>query len=112
MDEVAHTVVQAYVKKRYEEFQEAGIRIVIISADAAQNLEEFRIKKAMPFLMLSDPECKVIRKYGVYNPSERNGIAVPSVFILDKSGVVRYSKTQNKIFRTRSKSLLKIARKN
>jgi len=99
------------LKKKYGEFQQAGIRIVIISADAAKVLEEFRIKKAMPFLMLSDPECNVIREYGVYNPSERNGIAVPSVFILDKSGVVRYSKTQNKIFRTRSKSLLRIVRK-
>jgi len=99
------------LKKRYEKFRQAGTEIILISADLPQDLEEYRIKKAIPFLMLSDPDCDVIKEYGLYNPSERNGIAVPAVFILDSSGVVRYSKIENIIFRARSKRLLKEVRK-
>jgi len=99
------------LKKRYEQFRQAGTQIILISADLPQDLEEYRLKKTIPFLMLSDPDCDVIKEYGLYNPSERNGIAVPAVFILDNSGVVRYSKIENTIFRARSKRLLKEARK-
>lgn len=83
----------------------------MISADLTHDLEKYRVEKAIPFLLLSDPECEVIKEYGIYNPSERNGVAIPSVFILDRSGVVRYSKIQSKIFRTRSQKFLKEAQK-
>ena len=42
----------------------------------------------MRYLLISDSKKRVIKRYGVLHP--REGIARPSVFIIDKSGVVRY----------------------
>ena len=57
--------------------------------------------------MLSDSECATIREYDVYNPSERGGIAIPAVFIIDESGVIRYSNSERTVLRVRSKKLLR-----
>jgi len=70
-------------------------------------LEEYKSKSSAPFTMLSDTERDVIKQYGVYNPSERDGIAVPAIFIIDSSGVTRYSTIQGKLIRARNKQLLK-----
>ena len=42
------------------------------------------------YQILSDSEKKVIKSYGVLNAKERDGIAHPSVFIVDKEGLIRY----------------------
>jgi peroxiredoxin len=42
------------------------------------------------FQILSDAEKKTITDYGIVNKAEHDGIAHPSVFILDKEGRIRY----------------------
>ncbi|HWP43568.1 MAG TPA: redoxin domain-containing protein, partial [Blastocatellia bacterium] len=42
------------------------------------------------FQILSDSDRKVIKSYGILNPNENNGIAHPSIFIVDKSSIIRY----------------------
>lgn len=42
------------------------------------------------FQILSDSDRKVIQAYGVLNAKERNGIAHPAVFIIDKEGRIRF----------------------
>ena len=42
------------------------------------------------FQLLSDVDHKVIENYGVFNANEHDGIAYPSTFIVDKTGVIRY----------------------
>ncbi len=44
------------------------------------------------FQLLSDPDNAVINRYGVFNPDESRGRAVPhpTVFVIDKDGVVHW----------------------
>ena len=42
------------------------------------------------FQILSDAEKKTITAYGIVNAAEHDGIAHPSIFILDKEGKIRY----------------------
>ena len=42
------------------------------------------------YQILSDSNRKVIQSYGVLNAKEHDGIAHPSVFIVDKEGRIRY----------------------
>ena len=81
--------------------------MVAISTDAVDALEKYRARTGAPFMMLSDVEKKVIRDYDLYNPSERDGIAVPAMVAIDRSGIVRYSNVQRKFVRIRNKKLLK-----
>ncbi len=44
------------------------------------------------FQLLADPDNAVIDRYGVFNPDESRGRAVPhpTVLVIDKQGVVRW----------------------
>jgi peroxiredoxin len=66
---------------------------------------------AVPLIMLSDAERSVIKRYDVYNPSEHGGVAIPAVFIIDKSGAVRFAHVERTIIRVRNKTLLEEAKK-
>ena len=54
-----------------------------VAADAGMVIE---------FQLLADPDNAVIDRYGVFNPDEARGRAVPhpTVLVIDKQGVVRW----------------------
>jgi hypothetical protein len=45
-------------------------------------------KLLLPFPLLSDPRGEVIRRYGPWDEDE--GVAVPSIVVVDRSGEIRY----------------------
>ena len=45
-------------------------------------------KLQLPFPLLSDPEGELARRCGLWNAEE--GVAVPSIVVVDRSGEVRY----------------------
>jgi hypothetical protein len=45
-------------------------------------------KLRLPFPLLSDPEGELARRCGLWNAEE--GVAVPSIVVVDRSGEVRY----------------------
>ena len=70
-----------------------GAQIIGISADSSASHVKFRDKHSLNFPLLSDPENKVTRAYGVYKMKslygrEFMGIERTTV-VIDKSGVVR-----------------------
>jgi peroxiredoxin Q/BCP len=71
----------------YQEIVDRGAVLVAISADLAE------LGTKLPFLVLSDSNLQVIRRYGVlHQPDDQGqGIARPSVFLLDRSRTVRYA---------------------
>jgi peroxiredoxin len=95
------------MSRRYEQFLQAGVRMVTISTDSTEALKEYQSETGVPFMMLSDTEKKVLKDYDLFNPSERDGVAVPALVVVDQSGTVRYSHAQGKIIRVRNKQLLK-----
>jgi len=42
------------------------------------------------FQILSDADKKVITSYGILNAAEHDGIAHPSIFIVDREGKIRF----------------------
>ena len=77
----------ASMTSEHQDFVDRGAITVAISADSAKP------GLGLPFLVLSDPDLRVIRQYGVlHRPDDLGpGIARPSVFLLDQSRTVRYA---------------------
>ena len=76
--------LQSKVKK----IRELGAEVVAVSADEGQTADATRKALRLGFPVLSDPEKKVIRLYGILHPDE--GIARPTIFIIDRKGFVRF----------------------
>ena len=49
-----------------KELQKLGVEVIGISADDAGSHQKFRGKYKLPFRLLSDPDRKVMEKYGAY----------------------------------------------
>ena len=74
--------------RKFEEFEERGAQIAGISVDSPSNNARMVGKLQLPFPLLSDPEGELARLCGLWN--EEEGVAVPSVVVIDQSGEVRY----------------------
>lgn len=98
--------------KAGDAFRARGVGIVAISVDRPDREAETRAKQEAPFPFLSDPdliahqafhvvhdvgpeEAKRLADYGIdfaaYSGKEHKRFAVPSVFLLDRAGVVRFA---------------------
>lgn len=62
--------------------------MVGISVDSPEESKKLVKRLSLRFPLLSDPKMKVISVYGV--AMEGRDIAVPSVFVVDRSGRIRY----------------------
>ena len=74
---------------RIEEFQQAGVQVVAISPWAAANTRESLKRYGdFPFPMLSDPEGKTARDYGLVDAA---GNPLHGLFIVDTQRRVMYA---------------------
>jgi len=71
---------------------QAKAQVYGISVDTFFTLKAFQDQQKLTFPLLSDFNKQVIRDYGVFNEDMigLKGIAKRGVFVIDKSGVVRY----------------------
>jgi peroxiredoxin Q/BCP len=51
--------------KLYEKFRKEDTVIIGISMDDVESHRKFKVENNIPFILLSDPEGKVLKKYGV-----------------------------------------------
>ena len=58
-----------------------------ISVDPVENNRAMVEKLLLPFPLLSDPEGRVIKEWGVWTDGD-GGIARPSIFAVDKDGTI------------------------
>ena len=72
-------------------FQNDNVELLAISCDPMFSQKAFAEKEGYKFSLLTDfwPHGEVSKKYGVFN--EDRGCAVRGTFIIDKSGVLRWS---------------------
>ena len=81
------------------------IRLLAISVDDHETTKKF-IEKissdgngSVNFTMLSDPDHKVIDRYGLHDPAydgtKFDGIPHPAVYVIDKAGRVAWSKVES-----------------
>lgn len=62
--------------------------VLAISSDSIEENLDTGGRYDIPFKLLSDTGCEVIRAYGIYDTAENK--AVTSVYIIDKTGKIAY----------------------
>ncbi|MGM9683094.1 MAG: thioredoxin-dependent thiol peroxidase [Eubacteriales bacterium] len=76
----------------YGQFRDKGAEVIGISKDGVKSHAGFAEKHGLPFVLLSDPELKVIKDYGVWTERKlygKLGFGVSrTTFIIDENGVI------------------------
>jgi len=80
-------------KEHLESFKELGVKVVGISPDSLKSHQNFQEKHGLNFILLSDPEKEVAKKYFAYGKKKMYGKEVEgiirSTFVIDREGLVR-----------------------
>ncbi len=82
------------MQDNYAKIQAAGLELAAISYDSQAVLKTFAQRKGITFPLLSDPDSKIIREYGIFNTSVEKtspayGVPNPGIYFLDKQGIVK-----------------------
>lgn len=72
----------------YEVFTEAGAEVIGVSRDPVSAHQQFAARHCLPFILLSDREGTVSRRYGVRRLLGLLGGRV--TFVIDRDGIVRH----------------------
>ncbi|WP_107039456.1 peroxiredoxin [Brumimicrobium mesophilum] len=88
-DETAGCTKQACsFRDAYEDFIEAGARVIGISSDSEESHKKFVEKNRLPFTLLADSDKKVRKAFGV--PTNLLGLIPGRVtYVIDKKGIVQ-----------------------
>ena len=79
------------LEKELPQFQNDDVQILAVSNDSPFTLRVFAEREGLEYPLLSDfwPHGAASRAYGVFD--EEKGCAVRGTFVVDKTGVVRWS---------------------
>ncbi len=73
-------------------FEKEGIAILGVSKDSVKSHQKFKQKHKLPFTLLSDPEAKVLNRYGVLKEKKLYGRTFMgterTTFIIDENGII------------------------
>ena len=75
-------------RDNYEAFKEVDAEVVGISSQSVESHKEFAGHHKLPFILLSDPENRVRKLYGV----STSLVVVPGrvTYVIDKEGIVKH----------------------
>ena len=76
--------------ENYNDIKRAGAELIAVSVDDQSFAWSMGQTTGAKFQILSDSDKKTIAAYGIVNAAEHDGIAHPSVFILDRESKIRY----------------------
>ena len=78
--------------KEYKKFQKVGVEIIGISTDDVESHKKFVAKMKIPYVLLSDPESEVCKKFGVWGKKQFMGKeymgVIRSTFLVDEKGKI------------------------
>lgn len=83
------------LESQLEGFRKRGLGVAALSYDSVAILKDFARRKRISFPLLSDPESKVIRAFGIQNEADyppgnlAHGVPYPGTFVTDAKGIVR-----------------------
>jgi len=75
-------------RDEYEVFKEAGAEVIGVSSDPVESHVKFASKYRLPFVLLSDRDAAVRRRYGV--PPTLGVLPGRVTFVIDREGIVRH----------------------
>lgn len=80
-------------RDRFTQFSQENTIILGISKDSPEKHKIFKLKYALPFTLLSDPDAAVCEAYGVINPKNFFGKTFlgiqRSTFLIDEQGLIQ-----------------------
>ena len=81
------------LEQNLDRIRKQGLGLAAVSYDSVEILKNFADRKHITFPLLSDPESKIIRAFGILNESVKPGtpqfgIPYPGTFMLDAKGTV------------------------
>jgi peroxiredoxin len=98
-------------QQRLSDFDARGIRVAAISVDTAEINRRQIQKLGFRFLLLSDTQAQVIRRYDLLHPGggpRRTDIARPAEFLIDSTGTILWANlTESVAVRARPEQVLK-----
>lgn len=98
------------------QFQAKGVVVIGVSKDTVTSHEKFAAKHALPFLILSDPEHRVIEAYDVWKEKKLYGKVsmgtVRATYIMDENGVIEAAMPKVKPDTNASEILTYLEKKN
>ncbi len=79
-------------RDHFVEIQEKDAVVIGISPDDAHSHQRFRTKYHLPFILLSDPQHRVAKKYGAWGEKTSFGKKslgiIRSHFVIDEKGII------------------------
>ena len=80
------------VRDHWSDYEATGAEVVAVSADSVESHRKFAAHHRLPLRLLSDPEARVIKAYGV--ASWIPGRAARAVVVIDPRGRIRHRSVQ------------------
>ena len=82
------------LNQQLESFRKQGLAVATVTYDSTAILKHFSERQQIRYPMLSDPESKIIRAFGIFNENTEKGtraygIPYPGMYVLDEKGVVK-----------------------
>ncbi len=83
------------LESQLEALRRRGLGVAALSYDSVAILKDFATRRKITFPLLSDPESKVIREFGILNEADyppgqmAHGVPYPGTFVTDDRGIVR-----------------------
>jgi peroxiredoxin len=96
------------MEQHLREFDRAGVRVVAISVDEPDASRDLARANGYTFIVLSDPEMKVIGRYDLVDPVDQ--VSRPAEFLIDSIGIVRWRTLAPSVYvRARPEDVLRAA---
>ena len=83
------------LESQVEALRKRGLGVAALSYDSVAVLKDFATRRKITFPLLSDPESKVIRRFGILNEADyppgqmAHGVPYPGTFVTDAKGIIR-----------------------
>lgn len=77
-----------YLKDSTERFAHYNGRVLAVSYGSVEDNKKLVENRDMPFHILSDPDCSVIKRYEIYNQYDK--LIGPAMFVIDTAGIIKY----------------------
>lgn len=77
-----------YLNDDYARFRSLGADVLAITCSSVRENSAFHKRKTLSYHLLSDSDCVVIKRYGLYN--EYDKLTGPAVYVLNKAGTVAF----------------------
>lgn len=92
-DTPACTTQACNIRDNYSLLKNEGIEIIGVSPDSAESHKNFSKKYNLPFILIPDPEHKIINKYGVWGEKNMYGKIyeglLRTTFLIDEKGIIQ-----------------------